>query len=183
VSSRYASGREENGQVLLMALVFLTAIAIIMAALLGFAFTSFAAAPALRSATQSQYSADAAVEQAIANLRTPANDNAFQPFTPAQFYNQTSGGCPGVGTASNGMVTIGSVTYRDDCEALPPGGLGQVEVVIVACPDPTPASPPPVGCANTVALRATVWFTQQLAAGQPSIATIVSWSDQQGSGS
>ena len=158
-----------------MSLAFLTAIAVIMAALLGFAFTSFATAPALRSATQSQYSAEAAVDTAIADLRTPANDNAFQPYTPPQFYNNSSGGCPGMGAS---LVTVGGVTYRDDCEALPPGGLGQVEVLIVACP----VSVVTPGCPATATLRATVWFTQQLAINQPSIATIVNWSGPQGSG-
>ena len=57
------------------------------------------------------------------------------------------------------IVTIGSVTYRDDCEALPPGGLGQVEVVIVACL----VSVLTPGWHATATLRATVWFTQQLA--------------------
>jgi hypothetical protein len=189
--------RGEEGQSLLLALVFLLGISVMIAALLNEAFTSFATRSAFKNATQQQYAADATIEAAIANLRTPANDNAFQPFTPAQWYNPSSGGCPNM--ANNSLVTITIAptvtwTYRADCEAEPPGGLGQIEVLIVACPaggseDPTVETRPGCGInqANPspsadAAMTATVWFTQQANPSYPSIATIVNWSGLQGSG-
>ena len=85
----------EEGQVLLLALVFITAITVLLTALLNNVFTSYATTGAFLTATQ-PIPVDGAMEQAIADLRTPANDNAFQPTATPSWYNPAAGGCPGM---------------------------------------------------------------------------------------
>jgi hypothetical protein len=65
--------RDEDGAILLLALAFLTAVAVMVTALIGQGDGAFRATIAFRQALGTQYAADAAVQEAMTALAQPAN--------------------------------------------------------------------------------------------------------------
>jgi hypothetical protein len=70
--------RGEEGSVLVLAIVFFTAIALMVSSLLVLAQTNLQAAGAVRTARGADYDADAAVEAAIARIRVDRNEGYLQ---------------------------------------------------------------------------------------------------------
>lgn len=78
--------RNEDGVALELALIFLTAISVIVASLLGFASTSSQATVVLRGTRGIDYDADAAMQADIATIRVTAGQGVVgtcAAFTPA----------------------------------------------------------------------------------------------------
>jgi hypothetical protein len=85
--------RCESGQALVLALIFVTFAAVIIAATLGLATTNLAATSGLRTTRGSYYDADAAMEAAIATIRVDTNSgylNLCPSFSPAFTLNTSS---------------------------------------------------------------------------------------------
>jgi type II secretory pathway component PulK len=147
--------RRERGSALVLALVFLTVCGMTVGGLLTYANASAAATTGLRKARGTEYDADAAMNYAIAKLRT------------------TGATC---GTGASGMTPSGwtlnntSVPMRVDCFQLSSTAAQRNDVLLVC---PSSVSP----CTDAAALlRANVIFYDTPSWG--STVGIQTWSDQ-----
>ena len=86
-----ARPRREEGAALVMALLFLTVCAVTIGGLLTFANTSSSATTALRTARGNEYDTQAAMDAAIATVRTGATcGTVASGYTPTWTLNNTS---------------------------------------------------------------------------------------------
>ncbi len=150
--------RGERGAALILALIFLTASAVTVAALLGFANTSSNATIGLRNARGVDYDADSALQDAIATVRA----------TPG---SGVSGNCLNGGYTPTWSLNNTSRPIRVDCYPLSSSSQ-QRHVVLSVCP--TSASSP---CPDSQAiLRADVIFYDTPSHGAS--VGVQSWSNQ-----
>jgi Tfp pilus assembly protein PilX len=144
--------RDETGQVLLMALGFLTFVGVISVSLLSYATTNVRATVSLRQLRATEFAADGAVEGAINKLR-----NTVPPSCGANYFVATSSGL------NNQPVVV-------DCAVIP-GPL--LEATFTARCPPAPPATSPCGPADSIILSAKVKFRPAV----PSVITEVeSWS-------
>lgn len=141
MSAPSSTGREA-GAVLVMALIFLVAIGLVMAALVTLAGTNLLATTNLQNQRDQEAAADAAVDGAIQELRTPSASVA----------------CP---TPLTHPVIVGTVTMDVQClSQTPPGWTGRV-VEFDACA----ASLTWTACRTSAVLRAEVTYDDQPSVG------------------
>ena len=149
--------RGESGQALVLALIFVTFAAVIIAATLGLATTNLAATSGLRTTRGSYYDADAAMEAAIATIRVDTNRgylNLCPSFSPAFTLNTPS------------------IPLRVDCFPVV-APLFQRRVVLSVCPASTAA---PCPDASSL-LRADVKFYDDQTFGRA--VAVQTWSARQ----
>src|SRR4051794_13389551 len=127
--------RGEDGQSLLIALAFLAFISLIVTALLQFGFASVKATATIRTNRSQAYDADAAMDAAIAKIRTKGNWG---------FYDGSAGShdCGAVGdpySFSWTSVNLSGVVLRVDCKTRPASANQQFafftrHVTLAVCP-------------------------------------------------
>ena len=150
---RRATG--EAGVALELALIFLTAISVVVAVLLGFASTSSQATVVTRAARGTDYDADAAMQAAIATIRVGTTEGyvgSCASFTPAFTLNNPS------------------VPLRVDCTPFT-ASAAQRHVVLSVCRASVAAPCPDV----SALLRADVVFYDDQGVGRA--VSIQSWSN------
>ncbi len=152
--------RDEAGAALELALVFLTAIALFVGALIGFTDTSSRATVATRTLRSTDYDADAAMQAGIATLRVSTT------------LGYSAGGCDPAYTPSFTLNNPGR-PVRVDCNALTPPTSAQRHVVLSVCPTSVAAGSCPDASA---VLRADVIFYDDQGTGRA--LSIQSWSNQ-----
>jgi hypothetical protein len=152
--TRRADG--EDGFALELALIFLTAVSVLVASLLGFAGTSSQSTVVTRSTRGSDYDADAAMQADIATIRVTAGQGyvgTCAAFTPAFTLNNPS------------------TPVRVDCTPIATSSL-QRHVVLSVCPTSVAAPCPDA----SALLRADVIFYDDQGFGRA--LSIQSWSNQ-----
>ncbi len=149
------NARGEEGNALILALLFLTVCSVVLGALMTYATTSSASTSALRAARGTDYDVDAAMNGAIASLRTTVAScgTGASGFTPTWTLNNT-----GAPLRVDCFSLTSSATQRDD--------------VLLVCPSSQSAPCPD----NQALLRADVVFYDTPSYGN-SIG-IQTWSDQ-----
>jgi hypothetical protein len=153
-----ASGRVRNhgqeGSALVMALVFLTSCGIIIGALMTFANTNSAATTSLRTSRGSDFDAQAAMEAAIATVRTGSTcGTGASGYTPSWTLNN-----PSRPLRVDCFSLSSSATQRNDVLAVCPSSVN------APCPD------------NSAIVRANVIFYDKLGTGNS--VGIQTWSNQ-----
>jgi len=183
--------RSEDGAVLLLALAFITAISVMITALLYAGFNAYASTHGLTGVLATQYTADAAVQEAINAL--PYTGNTAQEFgwfgntgTPLTSTCPTApGDLGGNGNPNQNSVTLNNVTVYAYCTFISDSFLVR-NIEITACTTslptipvfntfPVPATTPaPNGCPQPL-LRTYVTLSQQ-APIDPVTVTVDDWS-------
>lgn len=146
----------EDGAALELALIFLTAISVIVAVLLGFASTSSQATVVTRATRGTDYDADAAMQAAIATIRvgtTQGYVGSCSSFTPAFTLNNPAN------------------PLRVDCTPFT-ASAAQRHVVLSVCRSSVTAPCPDI----SALLRADVIFYDDQSFGRA--VSIQSWSNQ-----
>ena len=151
--------RDEQGAALELALIFLTACALIVAGLLSFASTGSSATLTTRTVRSTDYDADSAMQIAIATIRVGATQGYVGSCLP--------GGLP----LPVGMLNNTSRPVRVDCSPFA-APSAQRHVVLSVCPTSVSAPCPDV----KALLRADVIFYDSPAFGRS--LSIQSWSNQ-----
>jgi Tfp pilus assembly protein PilX len=160
--------RDEAGAILLFALIFLTVVAFMVNALLGQGFGGFAATSAHGKVPSTQYTADAAVQEAMSSLAYTTNWLKWpRPGSaPCPLSGTCTLPCP-VSPGNANPVTMNGLTMLASC-TYPSLLTHQVE--ITACP----SSQGPVVDCPTPLLRAYVTLSQF--GPNPVYVTINDWS-------
>jgi hypothetical protein len=153
--------RGEGGAALQLALVFLTAIALIVGALLGFAGESSQATVVTRTTRSTDYDADGAMQAAIATIRASTTQGVV-------------GACVSITpTALAPPVALNNPARPVRVDCAPSAALGaQRNMVLSVCPSAVAAP-----CPDAQALlRADVTFYDDVSWGRA--VSIQSWSNQ-----
>jgi hypothetical protein len=153
---RRRRARDESGAALELALIFLTAVSVIVASLLGFASTSSQASVVIRTTRGGDYDSDAAMQAAIATIRVTAGQGyvgTCNSFTPAFTLNNPS------------------APLRVDCTPFSTSSL-QRHVVLSVCRSSVAAPCPDA----SALLRADIVFYDDQSFGRA--LSIQSWSNQ-----
>ena len=140
--------RDEQGVILLFALLFLTAVSLMVGGLLTLGLNGLGATSTLHQVLQTQYAADGAVQDAMTALAQPGNFTVVENWPLG-----TSQACPSLAGATTNPLTLGGTpavyTYCTYSHNAYPGAAPQNDVRtydIVACTgtDPTCATSPQV---------------------------------------
>jgi len=169
----------EEGQILILALLFLTVVAVMVTALLGQADGSFGATAALRKTVGVQYAADGAMQDAMTALAQPGN-LSFITSTSSCTSACPATACPNLASSTSNPLAMNNASISTNCTYIPssahlPGVRGvPVTYEIDACV--TGAS-----CASPL-LRAQVTISH-FSPPQPALVTMNYWSTLDGTGS
>jgi hypothetical protein len=127
MKSRFTN--DDSGAVLVLALIFVTVVALIGGALVGFAGNSLAQTSSLDKDRTQSYAAEAAIQVAIQQLRTGATTS-----TNEAGYKSPASSCP------NRTVSIpndsGATSITVMCGFGPRQSLWQRNIMFAACPSP-----------------------------------------------